>query len=365
MAARPVIAGAAGGLLGVLALLLWQAVATFALTAQAWLPYPYPRAGSEGLMLYETLLLRQGTSLYGPITPEQFISGPYPPVYYWLAGQVMPAQPGFFDGRSLSLWAALAVALLVVWTILGQAFATAPAGTGRGHVALVGLGAGVVGAGLWLAAPPVLIWATRFRADMLMMACQAAGLCCLTVGTVPPPPGRPARWRTGVLPWLAIPCFVLALYTKQTAVAGPLGAAAYLLLRDWRRGLVWIAGLLIVGGLPFLALDWASGHWFYLKMVVYHSLPWSLTTFTRLLVAWQEDHLLLILAALGYAAWTLRRRRNDPLTWYLIATLATLPTAGVAGADHNHLLSVDLALVLTTGAALAAAGTRAGGWGLG
>jgi hypothetical protein len=120
---------------------------------------------------------------------------------------------------------------------------------------------------------------------------------------------------------------------------------------------------LVVGGIPFLALDLASGHWFYLKMVVYHNLPWSRSTFTRLIDAWQQDHLLLILAALAYGVWTLWRRRNDLIAWYLLATLALLPTAGVVGADHNHLLAVDLALALAGGAGLAAAGTRlVAGW---
>jgi hypothetical protein len=361
---RPALAGARGGPLGVLALLLWQAGAAFAANATLWLPYPYPRPGSEGLMLYETLLMRQGGDLYGPITSDRFISGPYPPVYYWLAGQIMPATPGFFDGRSLSMWAALAAAAAALLTVLATTVATAPASPrlGRGAGLLIGLAGGLGAAGLWLAAPPVLIWATRFRADMLMMAFMAAGLACVALGT-PLPAATPPRLARSLLVWLAIPLFVLALYTKQTALAGPAAAAAYLLVRDWRRGLAWVAGLLVGGGIPFLALDLASGHWFYLKMVVYHNLPWSRGTFTRLIDAWQQDHLLLILAALGYGVWALARRRNDLIAWYLLATLALLPTAGVVGADHNHLLAVDLALALAGGAALAAAGTRlVAGW---
>ena len=150
--------------------------------------------------------------------------------------------------------------------------------------------------------------------------------------------------------WLAIPCFVLALYTKQTALAGPLAGAAWLLVRDWRQGVRWIAALGALGGGIFVALDVMTGHGFYGKMVVYHSLPWSQTTFTRLLTAWAEDHWPLIISALGYLAWAAWTRRNRPLVWYVAATFVTLPTAGVVGADHNHLLAIDLALVLATGA---------------
>ncbi|MDQ2808994.1 MAG: hypothetical protein M3Z04_19125 [Chloroflexota bacterium] len=407
-----------GGLTAALGLLLLvgcgQAVAAFAANAQQWLPYPYPRPGSEGLMLYETLLLRAGGDLYGPITAERFISGPYPPVYYWLAGRVMPATPGFFDGRSLSLWAALAVAALIILIVatdrrerhtdpspnpspkgggeldgndslalVGEAHAAAsPTNATRntqhatrntagrwGGRAILGLAAGVAAAGLWLACPPVLIWSTRFRADMLMLACQTAGLACLVLGArssrshgatekeqeVSNPQSNQSAFRIphSAFVWLAIPCFVLALYTKQTALAGPLGGAAWLLVRDWRQGLRWIAALGALGGGIFLALDVATGHGFYGKMIVYHSLPWSAPTFTRLLTAWAEDHWPLIAVALGYLAWAAWTRRNRPVVWYIAAALATLPTAGVVGADSNHLLAVDLALALATGSVLA------------
>ncbi len=370
---RPLRYGVGGLTVALVVLLLvgcGQTVAAFITSAQQWLPYPYPRPGSEGLMLYETLLLRGGGNLYGPITPERFISGPYPPIYYWLAGRVMPATPGFFDGRSLSLWAALTVAALIIVIVMADRGATeAPAGPGWVGRA-VRLTAGVAAAGLWLACPPVLIWSTRFRADMLMMAFQTAGLACLVLGARSPRRlgdsedargvARPqsqhslAHSLQSALIWPALICFVLALYTKQTALAGPLGGAAWLLVRDWRQGLRWIAALGVLGGGIFVALDLATGHGFYLKMVVYHSLPWSAPTFTRLLTAWFENHWPLILVAGGYlagAAWT---RRNSPVVWYVIAAFAVLPTAGVVGADSNHLLGIDLALVLAAGSALGA-----------
>jgi hypothetical protein len=352
---RSLVAGALAGLLGLVGWQAEQAVEAFAAAARLWLPYPYPRPGSEGLMLYETLAMRQGVDLYGPITPDHFISGPYPPVYYWLAGRVMPAAPGFFDGRSLSMWAALAVAALTVVLILAEAWRPSE---GRRAGGVGGLLGGLLAVGLWLAAPPVQIWATRFRADMLMMAFMAGGLACVAAGAPPGPMSAVGPVRRAALLGLGAALFVLALFTKQTAIAGPLAAAAYLAVRDRRLALWWTLGAGALGALVFVALDVATGHGFYLKMVVYHSLPWSGATFTRLLGAWQEDHLALILLALAYGAWLLATRRNSLIGWYLLATLLTLPTAGVVGADHNHLLPVDLALALAGGGALATAGAR-------
>ena len=318
---------------------------------------PAPRASCS----MRRCALRQGVDLYGPITPNHFISGPYPPVYYWLAGRVMPPTPGFFDGRSLSMWAALIVAGLAVIVIMIEA-----SRDGRRRPAAAGAGVvgGLLAVGLWLAAPPVQIWATRFRADMLMMAFMAGGLACVAAGAPPGRVGAAGAGRRAALLGLAAVLFVLALYTKQTAIAGPLAAVGYLAIRNRRLALWWALGLGALGALVFLALDLETGHGFYLKMVVYHSLPWSGATFTRLLGAWQEDHLPLIGVALAYGAWLLATRRNSLIGWYLLATLVTLPTAGVVGADHNHLLPVDLALALAGGAALAAAGARlpASGW---
>ena len=72
------------GVAGVLILAAIPALVRFVSTSAAWLDYPYPRPGSEGLILYETLLVKNGADIYAPITPDRFISGPYPPVYYGL-----------------------------------------------------------------------------------------------------------------------------------------------------------------------------------------------------------------------------------------------------------------------------------------
>jgi hypothetical protein len=162
--------------------------------------------------------------------------------------------------------------------------------------------------------------------------------------------------------------FALAFFTKQTALAGPLAAGAYLLVRDWRAGLKWCALMLGLVLVPFLVLDIVTGHWFYLKMVVYHSLPFSRATFTRLLqnAFWDEQWPLILLAAVGYSAYRLVQGvrvlragqgsvRSVPLLApiFVLASFVTLPTGAVVGADHNHLLIPGLALCMGVGSLLA------------
>jgi hypothetical protein len=352
---------------GVLVLLSVGPLGRFVDTSAAWLGYPYPRPGSEGLILYESLLVKRGGDIYSAITPERFISGPYPPVYYELAAWALPSRlpelavPGNVDsifrpGRSISLLATLVAAGLVGLLVVFEGGYAWISGRAVGPAAL----GGAMGGALLLTTPPVLVWATRFRGDMVMIALTAAGLVCIAAGA-----GGRARVRP-LSPLLlsGAALFALAFFTKQTALAGPAASAAYLLARDWRAGLKWCAAMLLALAVPFALLDLATGHWFYLKMVVYHSLPFSGLTFTRLLhyAFWDEEWPLVLVAGgysiLDFGFWILDLRRNrfqNPklISFFVLASLATLPTGAVVGADHNHLLVPGLAICAGAGAALA------------
>jgi MFS family permease len=365
-------------------------LARFSDTSAAWLDYPYPRPGSEGLILYESLLVKRGGDPYAPITPERFISGPYPPIYYWLAAATLPqdfpdwSDPGkvtsvFQPGRTISLLAALLAAVLILVLVVADG---GYAAKGRRAILLAGA-SGALGGALFLSLPQTLVWATRFRGDMLMIALTAGGLVCVASGVrgqgsgLQQPSGdnsgkatsarAPGPWSLTPDPWLLLGAcsFALAFYTKQTALAGPGAAALYLLLRDWRVGLRWCGVMALAVIVPFVALDVATGHWFYLKMVDYHSLPLSRLTLARLLeFAFWEDQWPLIVAAVGYglirlwAALNARREKRGAgapslIALFMLAALATLPTGAVVGADHNHLLMSGLAISAGTGGLLA------------
>jgi hypothetical protein len=376
-----------------LAFLLLFPLGRFIAGSSAWLDYPYSRPGSEGLILYESLLVKHGGDIYGPITPQRFISGPYPPVYYWLAADLLPDRlPDFSDsagvtsifrpGRSISLLAALlAAALLPLLVIFDGGYNAHGRNTTLGAAL-----AGFVGGVLLLTLPQVIVWATRFRGDMLMVAFTAAGLTCIAVGAPNrlrnPYPGMQAsgdsedniphsalRTPHSKWPWLVLAAifFALAFFTKQTALAGPLAAAAYLLLRGWRKGLLWCAAMALLVAVPFALLDLATNHWFYLKMVDYHSLPLRQLTLVRLLqFAFWEDQWPIVLLAAAYAlfrllqAFTSANSRSVArvpvlIPLFALATFATLPSGSVIGADHNHLLLPGLAVCACVGAALASA----------
>jgi hypothetical protein len=329
-------------------------------------------------------LVKRGGDIYSPITPERFISGPYPPVYYWLAAAILPERlPDFSgpnapasifrEGRIISLLAALLIAALVPLIVIFEGYHH----RSRQRL-LIAAAAGLTGSMVFLTLPQTTVWATRFRGDMLTLAFTAAGLLCIAIGsrsqlaTREPTSQTPSRFTFHVsAPFtLSAIFFSLAFFTKQTALAGPIAAAAYLLLRDWRLGLRWclaMAGMVLV---PFVALDLATGHWFFLKMVSYHSLRLSEVTLTRLLqFAFWEDQWPLILVALGYLSLRLyalvrgyragvRRQAPSLIALFALASCLFLPTGAVIGADHNHLLMSGLAVSLAVAASIAWAANR-------
>ena len=355
------------------------ALVRFASTSASWLDYPYPRAGSEGLILYETLIVKHGGDIYAPITPDKFISGPYPPVYYWLAASVLPdSLPDFSSpttvtsifepGRVISLVATLIAAAAVGVLV----FVSFPRRDKCGLLcALVG---GAVAGAVFLAMPQVTVWATRFRGDMLMIALTAAGLLCVALGSTGGPQEHNGLRRWGWLLGAAV-LFSLAFYTKQTALAGPIAAALYLFVRDWRVAVKWCALMFLSVLVPFAMLEVATGNWFYLKMVTYHSLPIRTLTLERLLqFAFWEDEWPVILLAVAYLLfgligvgrnWMANRRganqqpapstasHTSVIPFFLLAALVTLPTGAVVGADHNHLLMPGLAVAAGVGALVA------------
>jgi len=165
-------------------------------------------------------------------------------------------------------------------------------------------------------------------------------------------------------------CFVLAFFTKQTAVAAPLAVGLALLsadVRDYRAGahgdfagrlplrhrtlafgLTYL--ILLVGTL--LLLDALTAGQFSFHTVVMHQRaswsPYLLAKFAALLAPYWP-------ALLLGAALLLRAFRDERVlvpAWYVLLVPISLIGAGKTGANHNHLLEPLLALSLAAGIAV-------------
>lgn len=316
--------------------------------ARLW-AYPYAHDGLEGTLLHEARLFWGGAPLYQPLERYRFVSAPYPPMHPLLLG-VFDQVSGphvFWGGRLLSLFAALGVGAGVMLLVRAT--------TGRWS-------AGLLGAALLLNAPPVLLWATRIKPDMLALFWTMVGLVLANrVLMVPAGVGTPR------LLLVAAVSFVLAFFTKQTALAAPLAVGLALLVGDvrdyrvgrcagvfgwvplrWRTvvfGVVYVVLMVTI----WLGVDMASGGQFYLHVWVMHrDVPWSaglMFKFIGLLAPYWPA----LLCGVGLVVVAVRSGQALVPACYVVTAPLTLIGAGETGANHNHLLETLLALALATG----------------
>jgi hypothetical protein len=310
--------GAAGLLL---AWSLAPRLALFATTSAEILRYPWVVDAAESVNLQSAHTLSLGRDPYRA-DPNGFVSTPYPPIYLALAAiWLRLGGVDLLGGRLISLFATLLVAGLIGLLVVRE--------TGQ---RVAGLLAGC----LFLACGPTIVWAAFYRQDFLALAFGLAGLAWV------------ARWPGGRLVYGALPWLLLAVYTKQTALAAPLAACLYLLWDDWRRGLRFALALLGTLALPFALLDLLTRHGFWEQVVADHAL-WQRASFERHLRRLLVHHgALLVLAAPGFAV-LLRRWRPSLLALYAPLACATIVGSGAVGANNNHLLEPLLALCLLVG----------------
>jgi 4-amino-4-deoxy-L-arabinose transferase-like glycosyltransferase len=343
----------------------------------ALLRYPYPHDGLEGTLLHEARLLWSGQPLYQPLTRARFVSAPYPPLHPLLLGLAdqFAGPHVFWSGRMLSLAAALGVAALIVL------IARRVGGTWLG---------GLLGASLFLSAPPVILWATRVKPDLTALLWTALGLYLAThlldrqgdketrrqedketfYRSSSPSPLLPFSLSPFLLPLLVATCFALAFFTKQTDVMAPLGTGLALLIADLRAfysmgeraGYIWRLPMrwrTLAYGLSYFVL--ALGTWALLDLATagqytahvwgLHRSEWWSAVLLGKFVALLAPYLPAIVLALLVLIRAIRTGRALVPACYALVVPISLLGAGETGANHNHLLECLLALALTTGIA--------------
>ena len=181
-----------------------------------------------------------GRRMYGPITDASFIVFHYPPVYHLaVRAAVLLGLDPLMAGRGLSV-ACTRRAGLCAWLV-----ACGISERVNSVARVVGC---CIGALLPLSLGPVESWSVLMRVDMLALCLSILGVA-LVVQSVQ----RPA-WLA-----LAMPIFVLALFTKQSAVAAPAAALAVSLSLDPRPTIIAATFGAILGLLGLGWLEWLTG----------------------------------------------------------------------------------------------------------
>lgn len=258
-------------------MLLWAKVA---------LGYPYDLEYGEGIVWQQLRNIMAGTG-YGPLGIYPAIVYHYPPVYH-LATAALASFAGLdqlYAGRMLSL-----VSMLAAMALVGQlCWAAMPQEQDR----LSRVAAAAVGALCLASMPTILTWSTLMRVDMLACAFTLGGLA-LAIGGVRHP---------AAVPFAAL-AFVLAVYTKQTAIAGPVAAAAGLWCVRPRSAVMLIICCAGLGFAILLALSLMSHGGFLRHILLYNINRLDLGRWHLLVRILLAQAMLIAIAAFGIlAAW--------------------------------------------------------------
>lgn len=303
----------------------------------AMLRWPYPMQGSESLVVWEAGRLARGESIYVSNGPERhgFVSGPYTPLYFAAVALTLKLTPTVYTGGRLIT--------LVAWLALLGLLAALVRGAARRRAAWFGVGAALVSLAVFT---PGYIWAVRVKPTIPALALAAAGLLIVQRGWASP--------RHAYL-WAALP-FVAAYFTKQTTLAAPAAAVLFLLARaGWRRAARLVAVGAVAGAIPLGVLALATRGELIRHVVLDRRLAWQPQLLWNFGGLFLRDYWPLLLAA-ALAAVALAWRRTPSLApAYLLCALALVPTIGVEGADHDHLIELAFAASLALGAGLVAA----------
>ena len=211
-------------LLSVLLGLLFAASAALLLFhAAVWTHYAFSVLGYpfdldyEGPLLAQVRRLQLGRSLYPPIGAAPYVVTNYTPLYVlstWLLSGL--GIDALLAGRALSLAATFTIATLIA-NVVHRLSPDADPATRRIAAGFAAL--------LFLCNLYVEQWGVNMRVDMLAIGLELCGLWLYLFA----PAGRQL--------WLAAPFLVLAVYTKQTAIAAAAACLATSLLRDRREAL--------------------------------------------------------------------------------------------------------------------------------
>jgi hypothetical protein len=306
----------------------WAAVAAgaalFLLNTADLIRKDLPGDYVEGVVLAAHETVAAGGSAFDRAawTTEPYRINLYGPVHYQLGAWALKFSGkagSLVPGRLLSVLA-LALAMVALWRLIRR-----------------GLGLSAPDALFGLLLPlgylPVLIFAPQNRVDTFAIAASLWGLSILAEGR---------RWS----PFVAGAFFVLAVFTKPTAIAAPVAAFLWLLARREFRGAIGLAATCsLVGGMWLVALNAATNGAFLAATAFNGVYPFALGGFTKAVQLALAAAPVPLLVGLALAS-VVSRGGVERLAagYFLLAFFLSLATVGKVGANLNYFIEPGLAM---------------------
>lgn len=293
----------------------------YAVGVAKWMPLANQIDFGEGFTMYVGKLWASGQWNWNP-NVEPYMTLMYGPVLPILLTPLI-----HLFGFSL----ALGRAVMIISTLItcGLLYLIALKLTGR---RLYGVIAGL----LPLANPIIKDWSLMARTDMLAVMFSVAGVYLFI------------RFKESPKGWLyaSIPLFVLAFYTKQTAIAGVLAVMIYLLIKNRRTFVKYAIAFIMPIGVILVIGNLLTGNEFFRHMFVYNQTYPTFWPLNAILEVLQD--VLIITATpliLGFV-YAIKHPKGFASIYFLTALMTGLATLFRNGSFLNYMIEATFAASL-------------------
>ena len=290
--------------------------------------FPFDYDQGEGFELHDSVLFSRGELPYRDTELYPFYASNYPPLYHLLAAPfVWLFGPAYWYGRLLSFLASLVTAAAIAYAVYRDGKRN------RWIAAMAGLA--------FISSNMVYHIGPLFRQHTLMVTLETLAIVLLARAF-------PQRDRRGIAVGMLL--LLCAGYTKQLAAISALAAFSWMFLRAPLRSLRWLLVFSLAGGAVFLALQVASGGWWWTHVIVANVndfLPQQ--TFGLFNIYFKLHGFLLLLAALLLLLELYVERLSIYSVWFLASVALGGIAAGTWGAGDSYFTTSIAACCILSG----------------
>ncbi len=279
----------------------------------------------EGVILNFSNIISDGGTYFVDINNPPFIQGAYPPampLLLSLARAVTPFIPPLNIGRFISLLFGACI-FVVIFRIIRL---ENPASILTTEIAA-----------LFIVSPYFISWAPLLRVDMMAVFLSLFGIYIFR------------KFTTTLIRFASIPIFILAFYTKQSAVIAPIAIMVYLLIKN-RKELLFFS--LLYGGLlatTFYAANVVTDGNLFLHLITYMGFtPLNFSLVPAIYLIFISSNAIILFLIVKFS----RKEFKNEGGLYLIYTLLSfisIITIGKPGANLNYLIEPTMALIVFLG----------------
>lgn len=299
---------------GVVTLLFIMSIAVnYVIRAIHAINYPQPLDYGEGPLLNQVRLMLRGVSYYKDINTPPYIIGNYPPVYNLITSIFVPVFGlKFAAGRFVTLASVLLasyVLYLIVFKLSGNRFIS------------------ILSGAFYLAIDYIYVWGVYMRVDELAILFNLIGIYWVI------------KYENDYKKLrFCIIFFLLALYTRQSMIAGTLAAFFYLFSKDKKTAYKLFCYMALIGMGIFALLDVITKGQFYLHIVKYNANFFTFKQLKFFMTFELNTYTAMLIIAGVFALYSLKSKKYRIISLYFISAFLVQLTVGKVGSMLNYLI---------------------------